>query len=388
MSYINSLAQTNYLQLIMGQQQKAITNLQSQVSSGNKANDFSGYSPTEGRIAISLSNSLARNKQYRQTVTLLSTQTALAETSLVNTHKVLTAGSDDRGTGSVASTIASVYLSVASPSNNAAGAIQQTAKNALQAVIGYYNQSLTGGYVFAGRGSQPPLIDEGTISGNVTAAIAAAKPAAGFADGQAATDAASSIFLDATPANKNNLNTNTASLNQWFSGNLNDSPGEPIPISDNQTLAVDVSALPNQIRKGPTDANTGMKIDPTYGIMDSIRVLATIANVGVSDFGTGPDAPAKYQDFLQLQLKHISLADQEINTMTAVNGNNRSLLRDTESLLSAQSTTLQASIASDETVDQATAITNLQNLQTQLSATYQVTALLRNLSLVNYIGAS
>lgn len=399
MSYVNSLAQTSYLQLIMKSQQTQITRLQGQVASGNKSSDFSGYSPTEGRLAISLSDSLSRNKQYQQTVKLLSTQAQLAEASLTNTHNVLTGGSDGRGTGSVSNTIANVYLNVASPSSNAAGSVQQTAQNALEAVIGYYNQSMTGGYVFAGRGSQPPFLDAGTVSANVKAAIAAARPAgasgfvgtppAGASSLQAANAAAAAasaavngVFLNSS----HNLNPGT--LNQWFSGSINDSPGEPVPISDNQTLAIDISALPNQMRSGPIDANTGIAIDPTYGILDSIRALAAVANVMVADFGTGPDAPAKYQAFLKAQLDQISLADQEINTMTAVNGNNRALLQNTGSLLNSQSITLQSSIASTESVDQATAITNLQNLQSQLTATYQVTSMLKNLSLVNYIANS
>ncbi|MCX8507185.1 MAG: hypothetical protein ORN98_11320 [Alphaproteobacteria bacterium] len=387
MSYVNSLAQSNYLRMIMGNQQNQISKLQSQVASGNKADDFSGYTPTEGRIAISLSNSLSRNKQYSQNVILLSNQTALAESSLTKTHNVLTGGNDDKGTGSIASTIANIYLNVASKTTNAVGALQQSAQNALEQVIGFYNQSLTGNYVFAGRGSQPPLIDAGTLSNNVKAAIVAGLPGSGaFATGADASKAVDSVFLDQTAANKNNLNI--ANLNQWFSGNINDSPGEPLPISDNQYLAVDISALPSQKRSGPVDPNTNMQVDPTYGIMDSIRSLAALANVSLKDFGTGPDAPEKYQQFLQGQLKTLSLADQEINTMTAVNGNNRALLSQTSSLLSQQALTLSSSIASDESVDQATAITNLQNLQAQLSATYQVTALLKNLSLVNYIGGA
>ena len=380
MSYVNSLAQSNYLQYVMGTQQKAITKLQAQVASGNKANDFSGYTPTEGRLAISLTNALMRNKQYQQTVTLLSTQAELAEASLTKTHSTLI---------DVSKTVVASYLNVADTSNNAAGAIQQSARHALEAIIGFYNQNMTGGYVFAGRGSQPPLRDAGLISNNVRAAINSAKlappaVAGNFVNGKDATIAVNSVFLDPSPANRNNLNQ--ANLSQWFSsGSVNDRPSEAIPISDNQTLAVDVSALPNLQRIGPIDAKTGLMVDPTYGIMDSIRALSAIATVEMNDFGTGSDAPFKYQEFLLDQVNHLSVADREINTMTAMNGNNRQLLQNTGSLLQSQSITLQSSIASDESVDQATAITNLQNLQTQLSATYQVTSLLKNLSLVNFL---
>ena len=389
MSYVNSLAQSNYLQLIMGNQQAQITKLQAQVASGNKADDFSGYTPTEGRLAIALSNAIARNKQYSQNVKLLTNQTALAEESLTGTHKTLTGGTDGKGSGSIYSTIYNLYLNVSGTNSASVGVLQETAKSQLNQVIGFYNQSLTGNYVFAGRGSQPPLVDSGTIINNVQAAINTARTAApggAFATGTDASTAVDGMFLDQSAANKNNLNI--ANLNKWFSGNINDSPGEPLPINDNQYLAVDISALPSQKRAGPVDPKTNVTVDPTYGILDSIRALAALATVSLADFGTGTDAPTKYQDFLRGQLNNISLADQEINTMTAVNGNNRALLQNTGSLLNTQALTLSASLSSDESVDQATAITNLQNLQTQLSATYQVTALLKNLSLVNYIGGA
>src|SRR5277367_7206530 len=85
MSYINSLSQTLFLQNAIKSQNQQLTVLQQIISNGGqKAQNFSGFTPTVGSLDLRVRGQLDRNNAYKDTISTLSTRTAAIETSLTS----------------------------------------------------------------------------------------------------------------------------------------------------------------------------------------------------------------------------------------------------------------------------------------------------------------
>lgn len=364
MSYVNSLSQTLYLQQVMKTQNTDLTKLQSQIATGQKATDFGGYTASEGRLSMALRGNIQRNDEYLNTVAALQTRTQLTETSLTSVRNTLIKTRDTM-----------IALATATTSDEGAS-IRATAKSALTEAIGRFNFQLDNTSLFAGRttgSGSYPIADETTLSNLVDTALTG--PYASAAAARAAVD---SVFgVAGTGAN----------LTQWFKPGDAGGASGAISISDDRTLASVSNGLPNQTKTGTIDPATGAVIDPTYFMRDTISALAAVAYATPADFAgvTQADKVAAYKNFLTDQIKYLNLADKQLIEQTTINGQYRATLDREEKSLKNQTTILQSILSKVETEEPATAITNLQNLQTQLQSTYQVTSTLRNLSLVNFL---
>lgn len=351
MSYINSLSESLYLIGRIQSQQNQLSTLQNQISSGNKATDFSGYSAADGRLSIALRANLDRNQAYATTIGTLSTSTSLVENSLTGVHDALT---------SIKDTVTA--LGTATTQDNGQ-AIRIAAQSALQQIISKLNISVDGISLFSGRavnssGTQYyPIADPDTIGANVTAAIAGG-------GGPYATPAAAQAAVDSA------FGTAGAALTNWFLPGTSGNPAGAVQISDDRTVTASTSALPTAA--GGT----------SNGIIDTLRAVAAIAYLQPSDF---VDGVTGYQNFAAASIKTMLSADAEINEAVTANGTVRQALSDQLTINQSQSTVLETSVNNTENVDQAQAISLLNNLQTQLQASYQVTAQLKGLSLASYL---
>jgi flagellar hook-associated protein 3 FlgL len=351
MSYINSLSESLYLVGKIQSQQSQLSTLQNQISSGQKATDFSGYSASDGRLSIALRANLDRNNEYSYTIATLSTRTHLIENSLTGVHDALS---------SIKNTVTA--LGTATTQDNGQ-AIRIAATSALQQIISKLNVSVDGISLFSGRavnasGSQYyPIAAPDTIAANVATAIAGG-------GGPYATPAAAQAAVDTA------FGTAGAALTNWFLPGTSGNPAGAVQISDDRTVSASFSALPTAA--GGTN----------NGIIDTLRAVAGLATLQPSDFASGLTG---YQNYCASTIQTLLSADAEINTAVTANGAVRQALADQSTINSAQSTILETSVNTTENVDQAEAISRLNNLQTQLQASYQVTAQLKGLSLAAYL---
>ena len=370
MTFINSLAQTLALQGTMTEQNQRLSQLQQQIATGQKSNNFEGLSPTEARQSMTLRAQLNRNQVYVQNLTTMTTVNAALNSSLKLIGDVLSSTHD--------TVLAAGIPSIGRDQGNA---VRETAASALDQAVGFLNGQAAGIFLFGGRSNVAPIEDAAQIQANVRAAITAAIPAPPFATVAAAMTAANTAFATAATAGTTiDADLTPAKLASW-GPTSNNSAGEPVATGDNQSIVPNIGVVPNATRTGMTDPRTGKIIDKSYMAMDTVRVLATLAEVKPSDFAN----TGNYVAFVQEQLGHLKFAQSEVIQQISSSGQQGKAMNDATETLQAQNIQLKSSISTVESVDSAAAITSLQNLQTQLQATYQVTSLLKNLSLVNYI---
>lgn len=177
-----------------------------------------------------------------------------------------------------------------------------------------------------------------------------------------------------------------------FAGSENSTPpynGSGLPSPGDLTTKVNV-APPNGYYQGNGDiasAQIDSNLNVSYGITaaDSafepiIRVLNFIANSGsFSDTNSTDVANVSQAQTL------LNSAVASVQQLTAQIGMNQSELDNTLEAHQQSLTLAKSTMASIENVDPATAITQLDALQTQLQASYQTVNVLQNLSLATYL---
>ena len=371
MTFINSLAQTLALQGTMTEQNKRLSQLQQQVATGQKSNRFDGLTASEARQSITLRAQLERNQVYLQNLASMTTVNAALNHSLVSLGDIVKEAHDTTLAGGIPSI-----------GNDNGAAVQMASASALDQAIGVLNGQVAGIYLFGGRSNIAPMASAAAIQAAVRASLNGAAPPPPFTTIAGATTAANSTFATAATAGTT-IQLDPTKLGNW-GPTTNDVAGEPVAIGDNLAITPNIGVLPNTARNGNgvVDPYTGLVVDKSYMAMDTVRTLATLAEVKISDFGGDKNL---YINFVQGQLAQLNFAGKEIIHQITASGQQGKAMVDATDSLQAQNIQLKAAISTVESVDASTAITNLQNLQTQLQATYQVTALLKNLSLVNYI---
>jgi flagellar hook-associated protein 3 FlgL len=357
MSYVNSLSQTLFLQNQIKSQQGQLTTLQQIVANGGRsATDFSGFTPDVGRLGIRLRGELSRNDAYKNTISTETLRTTTIETALTSV---------DSNVNYLANTI--TQLNAQDPSG---AAVRQTAAGALNQIVSQLNAQANGVSVFAGIAvnssgvASYPISSDTAIKNLLTpAALTAAAAVAGvtypFTGATATADAQATI--------KQIFSTTSG----WFVPGAAGVPAAPTQIADDRTLQTSVSANPSSPVNNPYGA----------AIRDTLAAVASVAVLQPSDFGS----TAEYDNFLVGQIGTLNTASTEINHAVAVNGVVRHQLGDQLTINDTSSNLLQQGLDGAEVQDLSTSITNLNNLQTQLQASYQVTAQLRGLSLVNFL---
>ena len=115
--------------------------------------------------------------------------------------------------------------------------------------------------------------------------------------------------------------------------------------------------------------------------------VATLKASDFADFNAATGTSATYQQWLVSQNGTLNTASSQINTAVAVNGIVRGQLGTQQTVTDTSTNLLQQGLDSAEVQDVAATVTSLNNLQTQLQATYQVTAQLKGLSLANFLPA-
>lgn len=174
-----------------------------------------------------------------------------------------------------------------------------------------------------------------------------------------------------------------------FGGDKNQTP--PLTVS---TLS-DLAALPSV---ASAFANGNIKTTMRIGDTQTIQVGVLASDIGtqlmslfqqVAQFNAGTPfsaatTPAQ-QTFLESTIQTATNATEGINQVSAVNGISYQMTQNTMTRLQATSSVYKSFVSNIQNVDMPTALSQLNQDQIALQASFQVTSTLNKLSLLNYL---
>ena len=327
MAAINSMTQNRILRTAIKDITGGLGRLHEQISTGLEAKTFADHGATNARRVISLRNETFQIASYSRTIDQLDMRATRVNVGLEHIHT--------RVNDTVTSAM-KLHNSLTTPEDMA-----RTAQGSLEDVYSNLVTEVAGHFIFSGtEANRSPLVPFGDIQAGVEAAIAAAVPAN---DPAAVVAAVSGFFADET---------------NWYQGGT-----MPNGLEISRGRAVQPGILGNDA--GLRDVLTGL----------SIIAFADHAAMGQADYTTAVD------------LARPVLATG-LDTMRKGVARNGLLLSDLELTKESHEqlkTYSETQLADLEHVDVYEATTKLQALETQLQATYSLTARLRELTLTNYL---
>lgn len=345
MVYVSSPSITQVSRQNVQQIQSQLSDAQSELASGVYAD--------VGLTLGARSSQLVALQQQQASVATYQTNNTLATTRLASTVTALDS----------VRTAASTFLSALTTASSSGGlttSLQTNASSSLAALTSAMNLSVSGQYIFGGinTGVQP-LTTYTATSANKTAIDSAFATQFGFSQTSASASTISGTdmqsFLSGSFANMftaSNFSTN------WSSASSTTMTSEIMP---NQTVSTSVSANADPVRQ-------------------LAEAYAMITEFGGSNFSSAASSAA-----VAAASSLVSSAITGLTSVQAGVGIAQSAVTSANTTLSAQGDVLTTQVDAMAGVDQTELSTRLASLQTQLSATYSVTAQLQKLSLVNYL---
>ncbi|MCW6508529.1 flagellar hook-associated family protein [Lichenifustis flavocetrariae] len=347
MVYVSSSSITMASRQGVMQIQNQLSDAQTELSSGVHAD--------VGLKLGSLSSQLVSLQQQQANLTTYQTNNTLAATRLSTTTTAL-----DSIRTNASSFLAA--LTTASSDGGFTSTLQQNAISSLTALTGALNTSVSGEYIFAGINTAVQPVTtyvQSPASANKAAIDTAFSGAFGFSQTSANANGISSTamqsFLDGSFAS---LFSTTGYSTSWSSASDTPLANEIYP---NQTIATSVSANAAPFRQ-------------------LAQAYSMITEFGGTNFGSGASQAA-----LSSAVTLVNSALSGLTSMEAGVGISQNAVTSANTAMSAQSDIITTQIDSMAGVDQNDLATKLSQLQTQLNASYSVTAQLQKLSLVNYL---
>jgi flagellar hook-associated protein 3 FlgL len=272
-----------------------------------------------------------------QAETLVGSQTVAARTQqYINSNQLLDLKLQtyDTSLTSLASNAQSLNNAVTSAlANNSATGLLDTVQNLLSQSIGQLNTQLDGQYIFGGTNTDTPPVN---ISTPAQLIALSEPPSAAFSNNQLQAQA--------------QINDSTT----MTYGQLANQVGQPLLQAMQRILQYNNGTLGGPSPPGPGTAFSN------------------------------PLTPAQ-TSFLTGELSGLTSVTNGINDAATENGINQQELTNVSNQNTSQLTTVNAFISDIQDVDAATAITNLNQDQVALQASYKVIGQLGQLSLVNFI---
>jgi flagellar hook-associated protein 3 FlgL len=227
--------------------------------------------------------------------------------------------------------------------------INPLAQQNLQFVKDLVNQTLDGRYLFGGSDAEnPPFVDESTLNSNFINQVNLWLGGGGNAQLTGAMDGFSADNLGLSPGL-----ANAGALTARISHNM--------------------------------DIDYTVKADQP-GFQDIIRGLAFFANLKYPDPAAGDLAtPAEFDAALKHGVDVLTRGVQEMNDAAKQLVGKVSLMKDIKESHKSDMELLLTQIDGIENMDPSSAIITMQLLQNQLTASYQVTKIVGQLSLVNFL---
>jgi flagellin-like hook-associated protein FlgL len=348
MSTVGSLAQSLLVRNNISSIQDQLNTLQQQVSSGLKTDNYGGLG-AQATLDINLRNQVDRLNTYNTDITSLQTRTGIVDQTLNAVHD---------------STL-NMRSVVIQNLNNASGnnTIIQAAQQAIADITNKLQANVDGRYLFAGtKIDQPPMVADSTILPQIQALIVNPSSPPG-APG----------VLQQTPTPANIPAAIQAAVSGFFATSTNYyAGGSAYPgshIDDGVTVNTSITGNDPAV----TQLLTGLYT--IASLPQPVPDPATPPSLGQSDFNTT----------VQNASNMISSALSGLETLIAQNGTSQKLLDTTQQNHAATLTLVKGQVDDIENVDMAEASTRVTQLQTQLQASYELTALLKDLSLTNFL---
>ena len=322
--------------------QQRISEYGEQVATGKKTGVYGGLG-SDARQSIDLRSNVSELDAYESNI-----QTAkLRVTSTVDAMDRITQIARD-----VHDEI--IKLSSGNPPPDST-VVQHIAKNGFDEVVQLLNTKVDGRFIFAGSDiDHAPMADAKQLFDDVAAQVTA-YPGSG---------AAATLAQTAT----------TAAQDAYFSPALGQP--DPSPLRARVDRNLDLSY---QVRANGPDTPAG-QLSP---FREVLRGLATVANLSYDKTN-----PASFTDYKAMQdSTRLSLdaATESLDNHIGMLGNIQSRMESISEKHKTTTVALKSSISDIEDVDPAEVISKLQLAQTQLQASYKVTATLRQVSLVDFL---
>lgn len=341
MPVVNGYTQNLLLRDATAQIQQRLATPQRQMASGQKGEQFGEYGAPDTRRILSLQAETARVEAFGRTVAILQSRAQRTDLAL---NRIVDLATDVRD----------VTLSVRSGAARA-DLLRGQAANALKAVLGEMSAEVAGHYVLSG------------VSGGMA-------PTPGF-DAVAAAIVGSGYLDDPTAP----------------------PPGHPPLAADDHlgAAAAIFDVLPPDpslwYQGDPTAAGSvmigdGRRMEPAVNAADpAIRTvlsgLAAIAYTDPANFATDQD----YVAFLEAAGMRIADGFQGMHALVARNGLQQQMLAAEREAQTGLEVLLSSDLGGVVDADYAEIAMQVQSLQTQLEASYRLTAELRRLSLTHFL---
>lgn len=318
---------------LLGLLRQKLNDTQAQISTGKKGNMLADLGGSGASSAISFRNSMSKISSY---------------TSNLNTVKTRIS-TMDKAMQSVADTARDTLSMLRSQLQNQTPLDDITRNDAaenLRAVISRMNVTVDGRYLFAGSDIQnAPLSDESALQGNVSSAI--------------------SSLMSGSPSKDDVVNAMkgiTGADLGYSSGSL---AADPVTVRADDNREIDYTVMAH---------NSGFR--------DILRGLALVSNLPTP---TTPEETEKYWSMVNGAIDLLDQGAKGVDNAQGVLGSRGRAVTDLLAEHEDMSLTMENYIGSVEDIDIADASTRLQQLSAQLQISYQVTASLKDLSLINFI---
>ena len=263
-----------------------------------------------------------------------------------------------------------IAMANASSPANGAFTLQSQASAAMESVISTLNLKYNGEHVFAGtRSGDAPMMrwDQTNAATGLSPNDVVSGIVAGGISDVASVQALSAEFdLVFDSADTSNPARNFEQTFYVGSPQL-DSSGQP-----NNRVSARLS--PGQELKYGVQAND-------QGLRDIVKGLSMLVSVDVSEISD----PAAYQEYMSLVVDTLAQGQEGALALSAQIGFNQQVVETAQERLTDLSLVHQTQIGIYENVDPYEAITRMTNLETQLQASYEVTARLSSLTILNAI---
>ena len=330
---VSLLGQSNAQSERLATLRQQMDDLSRQVTTGQVADTYSGLG-TNTEPLLNLNSQQPLLESYQSNITSVSNTMTLMNNALSNISDV--------GNQLVTALQSQIQNNPSNLQN-----IQQIAQQGLQTVENMINQNNNGQYLFAGsNNSSPPFVDNNALNSNFQNQIT----------NWLATGDTSTLL--------NTTNSFTAT-NLGLSAGLATSGDVTTQVGNNQNVDYTINA--NQ-----------------PGFQNIIRALALVAN---TPYPSGSDVatPTQFLSVMQSALTTAQTGVTQINSTAQTLAGKFDLVNSAQTNNAADLTLIQNQISTLTSADTTTAISEMQALQTQLTASYQVTNMVSKLSLVNFI---
>ncbi len=338
--------------------QRATSELQragQEVSTGLKANIYESLGPS----AASVTKLRGRED---------ATQTFITSNSLLGNKLTTMLASVDNAREEVQSVLEIAVLNASRPTNGAE-VLQLQARAALEGMVAAMNVTFNGDSLFAGLDSNKPALtrwsDTSAVTGRTPESVLQEIIGTGPTDAASATQIADKI--DQVFQSQDTVDPSRNFEGTFYQGSRNlDAGGQPT----------------KQIRAW---VNTGQEV--VFGKRANEEAFRAayqgLAMLAATDVSTLDEAA--YSTWIGRAVDTLAVAQKGMLDISARIGFNQQIVEKAQTQLTDMSLVQRTQISNYESVDPYEAITRMNNLETQLQASYQVTSRLSSLSILNFL---